>query len=459
MDAYFAPCSWFLTGDVSGSAICRWRTPSEESEFERTAIILRAIAVLFLCFDEGSGKGGLTVRQDADTKETVNMKMDSKQIHGSGFGKRRHKMKKYAKTTLCMALSAAMLFTSTGMTVLAEESVQTDETQQEVQAKETLADMVSGEEEITEEAPVREETTEQVSEEKDSGEVVEESTVIEKNSDNNVTSEEQADNEDASAEEDLTQQTESEVATTEDVEETEVSENELKLTFSDTDIAHGEYNNLTWVIDKDGKLTVEGTGNFAPLNDEYHSRDHRAPWSWERSYIKTAEINVQGMTDASDMFSGCDRLTNVDLRNFDTRNITDMYGMFYDCRSLTDLDVSNFNTGNVTNMSHMFGDCSSLTNLNVGNFDTGNVTDMSHMFVRCSNLASLDISNFDTKNVVNMEGMFAQCDGLTSIDVSGFNTAKVTDMSGMFLSYNSNLINLDVSDFDTGNVTEGRHGL
>lgn len=78
MDAYFAPCSWFLTGDVSGSAICRWGTPSEESEFERTAIILRAIAVLFLCFDEGSGKGGLTVRQDADTKETVNTKIHSK---------------------------------------------------------------------------------------------------------------------------------------------------------------------------------------------------------------------------------------------------------------------------------------------------------------------------------------------------------------------------------------------
>ena len=38
--------------------------------------------------------------------------------------------------------------------------------------------------------------------------------------------------------------------------------------------------------------------------------------------------------------------------------------MFYGCNKLTSLDLSNFNTNNVNDMSYMFYDCSSLTSLN-----------------------------------------------------------------------------------------------
>ena len=50
----------------------------------------------------------------------------------------------------------------------------------------------------------------------------------------------------------------------------------------------------------------------------------------------------------------------------------------------------------------------------------------------CSGLTSLDVSNFNTANVTNMSGMFAGCSGLTSLDLSNFNTANVKYMSGMF---------------------------
>lgn len=57
---------------------------------------------------------------------------------------------------------------------------------------------------------------------------------------------------------------------------------------------------------------------------------------------------------------------------------------------------------------------------------------MSGMFVYCGSLISLDLSHFDTSNVTGMHEMFSSCNSLTSLNVSNFNTSKVTDMSGMF---------------------------
>ena len=200
---------------------------------------------------------------------------------------------------------------------------------------------------------------------------------------------------------------------------------------------------VTWYIDKNGKLVVEGTGNFIAryLADQY------------RENIKTAQISVTGMTDASGMFSECNNLTSVDLSGLDTSRVTNMGSMFSGCESLTSLDVSGFDTSNVTDMSTMFWACESLTSLDVSGFDTSNVTDMGWMFMSCPSLTSLDVSGFDTSNVTNMGNMFDGCSSLTSLDVSGFDTSNVTYIGGMFWSCKS-LTRLDVSNFDTSNVTD-----
>ena len=76
---------------------------------------------------------------------------------------------------------------------------------------------------------------------------------------------------------------------------------------------------------------------------------------------------------------------------------------------------------------------------------------MGYMFCDCSGLSSLDVSNFDTQNVTRMDCMFDHCSGLTSLDVSKFDTKKVTSMVRMFFNC-SGLTSLDVSNFDTKNV-------
>ena len=107
--------------------------------------------------------------------------------------------------------------------------------------------------------------------------------------------------------------------------------------------------------------------------------------------------------------------------------------------------------------SNFFKDKNNITSIVFDeNINTSNVTSMGNdkdgMFENCSNLTNLDISGFNTSNVTNMGGMFLGCSSLTSLDVSGFDTSKVTDMEYMFADCYA-LTALDVSNFETSNVT------
>jgi surface protein len=58
---------------------------------------------------------------------------------------------------------------------------------------------------------------------------------------------------------------------------------------------------------------------------------------------------------------------------------------------------------------------------------------MTAMFYGCGGLTSLDISSFDTSNVTNMHSMFRGCHGLTTIYVSNkWDASNVTSDSYMF---------------------------
>ena len=78
--------------------------------------------------------------------------------------------------------------------------------------------------------------------------------------------------------------------------------------------------------------------------------------------------------------------------------------------------------------------------------------DSNRMFRDLSNLISLDVSNFDTSRVTNMEAMFAGMPNLTTLNLSNFDTSKVTRMNSMFEGM-SRLTTLDLSNFDTSQVT------
>jgi len=79
-------------------------------------------------------------------------------------------------------------------------------------------------------------------------------------------------------------------------------------------------------------------------------------------------------------------------------------------------------------------------------------SDSSYLFSGLSSLTSLDLSNFDSSNVTNMNGMFQDCSKLKTINLSNLDTSKVTNMSYMFWGCKS-LERMDLSNFDTSKVT------
>ena len=79
-------------------------------------------------------------------------------------------------------------------------------------------------------------------------------------------------------------------------------------------------------------------------------------------------------------------------------------------------------------------------------------TDMRSMFSHMSSLTTLDLSNFDTSQVTDMGSMFEGMESLISLDLSSFRTENVRDMNSMFFGM-TKLSNLNIENFDTRNVT------
>jgi surface protein len=162
----------------------------------------------------------------------------------------------------------------------------------------------------------------------------------------------------------------------------------------------------TVVHNKNGTYTVTITASYGPTKISFKNHSN---------LLSVDYINTSNITDMSDMFYGCIKLTSVNTSNFDTSNVTSMYGMFCACKSLKSLDVSNFDNSNVKSMSYMFSVCDSLTSLDLSSFDTSNVFYMEEMFSFCPNLRSLDLSSFDTSQVTDMSYMFENSSKLRTL--------------------------------------------
>jgi len=126
------------------------------------------------------------------------------------------------------------------------------------------------------------------------------------------------------------------------------------------------------------------------------------------------------------MFSGCSKLTSLDLSTFDTNKVTNMSSMFYGCSKLTNIDLSRFNTSKVTNMSSMFYGCSTITSLDLSTFDTSQVTSMSSMFSNCSNLKKIIVgNNYNTDKVTSSNYMFSGDSKLVGSNGTVYNSSYV----------------------------------
>lgn len=203
----------------------------------------------------------------------------------------------------------------------------------------------------------------------------------------------------------------------------------------------GKVDGLTWEIDSKGLLTVSGNGNITA-----HKGKTGIPWLTSANEIKSAKINITGMTDASYLFYGLNKLESVDTTGLIMTNLTDMSYMFSGCTSLKEVTTKSWNTSKVTDMEGLFENCSGLVKLTT-DFNTSSVTNMKRMFAGCTSLSTFDVKNFNVTNVRNMSEMFAGCN-MKSIDVSRWKTPNVNYIDGMFKDC-TNLLSFSFSSWDT----------
>jgi len=149
--------------------------------------------------------------------------------------------------------------------------------------------------------------------------------------------------------------------------------------------------NLTWVLDDNGTLTISGTGAMTNWNN-YGSQP---PWYSSNESIKKVIIN-NGVTNIGDYaFDYCTILTSITIPN----SVTSIGNQaFFDCVSLTSITIP----GSVTSIGEWaFDNCKSLISITI----PGSVTSIGdRSFYGCSSLTSINVAQ-NNKNYSSEEGV------------------------------------------------------
>ena len=122
----------------------------------------------------------------------------------------------------------------------------------------------------------------------------------------------------------------------------------------------------------------------------------------------TNNLITKYVTNMMDMFSCMPNLVDLSINNFDVSNITNMYRMFSYCSSLESIDLSNWYTPNIIaySISGIFHNCNKIKNINIKNFDLSQVTDITSMFNGCTSLSELNMQNVVFRKNVSSNFIF-----------------------------------------------------
>ena len=101
--------------------------------------------------------------------------------------------------------------------------------------------------------------------------------------------------------------------------------------------------------------------------------------------------------------------------------------------------------------TNLFSNLTNLESIDFTNFSTKYITNISAMFAYDINLVNLDLSSFDTTMLITTINAFNRCEKLESINFTNW-SPKLKYMSAMFYNCYA-LNNLDLSHFDVSEVT------
>ena len=157
---------------------------------------------------------------------------------------------------------------------------------------------------------------------------------------------------------------------------------------------------LTWILDDQGTLTISGTGGM-----EDYKNSTLTPWYAYAEQIYRVVIAPGATHVGTSAFSGCSNLTSIELPD----GIVSIGGAaFSGCGSLADIVLPESVTG-IGNRA--FEECTSLTDITVPK----NVTELgNYVFYGCSGLTGVTLPKGITKIGVML---FCDCSSLTDITI------------------------------------------
>ena len=114
--------------------------------------------------------------------------------------------------------------------------------------------------------------------------------------------------------------------------------------------------------------------------------------------------------------------------------------LFTNCERLTSLDLSEFNLSNCIDMTLMCFMCNRLCNINLKGVDTSKVKSMRKAFVGCSSLSEIDLSSCEPKDLVDVEQMFKGCTSLMEVNLERFGDIQnIKSHAGMWHNTSSKI--------------------
>lgn len=144
------------------------------------------------------------------------------------------------------------------------------------------------------------------------------------------------------------------------------------------------------------------------------------------------------------------------VSNLEMTSVTNLDHAFNYCQSEYIPITVTMDTSNVTSMVNCFVECTNLKSLDLRNWDTSKVEDFSYIFQNCSNLEELlGYETMVTSSAKNISGFFNGCSKLTNVDISEWDTSNVTNFAFMFYGLPMNTINIKSLDFSNAENIEG----